>query len=314
MNIAFIFPGQGSQYVGMGKDFYENFSESREVFEIVDNILNENLSDLIFNGNIDDLNKTINTQPALMAVSVAISRAIEKNSGQKKIYQIANIAAGHSLGQYSALCSIGAIELAENTLLLRKRALSMQDAMPIGEGAMAAILKPDYEVLLDILNEASNIGVCEIANDNSDMQVVISGKASAIDYAIDLLKKTSMRAVKLPVSAAFHSSLMNKATEKMRDVILNSNISECKIPIIDNVTIQKITEPELMKKSLINQISGKVRWRETMQILHDCDLICEIGAGKVLSSLFKKSYPEKEIFNISTIQEMEIFLNKINLE
>ena len=290
MNRVFIFPGQGSQKIGMCKDLYENFAVAKEVFAEVDDALSFKLSDIIFGGTDEELTRTCNTQPALMAASMSLIKVIEHLSG-KKIKDICSLVAGHSLGQYTALCASGALSISDCALILRSRGLFMQDACPKGEGGMAAILGADLNVVKSILVEASRLGVCEIANDNSKEQIVISGNNIAIDKAIILFKENGVKAIKLNVSAPFHCSLMNPALERMKDVIQNARFNPLSIPVIDNVSIKITDDVDFLKQKLIEQIVSTVRWRETMDIIAEkYTAIYEIGEGKILTNLFNRSH------------------------
>ncbi len=308
MNRAFIFPGQGSQLVGMGKVFYENFSVAKEVFDEVDDALSEKLSSLIFEGTDEELTLTSNTQPALMAVSLAILRTIEYLSG-KKIIDMSTIVAGHSLGEYSAICAAGGLSIRDCARLLRLRGAFMQNACREGEGAMAAIIGARREDLQFALKEANSYGICELANDNSKDQVVISGNVAAVDFAMSMFGGTGVKAIKLKVSAPFHCSLMKDASERMKEAMSKVKFNRLSIPVIDNVSLELSEDPEFLKERLIEQISGTVRWRETMEIIASSyDSAYEVGSGKVLSSLFKRSYPEFKAQTLNTIAEAEEFV------
>ncbi|MFK7968444.1 MAG: ACP S-malonyltransferase [Rickettsiaceae bacterium] len=312
MNRAFIFPGQGAQIVGMGKDFYDNFDEAKSTFKIVDEILNYKLSNIIFNGSNEELTLTTNTQPALMAVSIAILRVIIKQS-KKNTNELSSFVAGHSLGEYSALCAAGALSLEDTAKLLHIRGTSMQKAVPQGQGAMAACIGISNADLQELLNFSNIEGVCQIANDNVDGQIVISGHNENIDYMISVLKDTGYKAIKLKVSAPFHSALMKPAEEPMSDALAQTNIKAPLIPLIANVTAVQTTSTDEIRTNLISQICGTVRWRETMNELNHLGVteLVEIGSGKVLSGLAKKTPHNFKITNISTITEMENFLSEI---
>lgn len=311
MNTAFIFPGQGSQSVGMGRDLFENFSVARNIFEEVDDALSFKLSKIIFEGSDEELTTTQNTQPALMCVSMAVTRVIEELSG-KKLYEMASIAAGHSLGQYSAICAMGGMSVYDAAKILKIRGEFMQESAKGKNGAMAAIISSKRDIIEQILESASEIGICQIANDNSKDQIVISGEGEAIDFAIALCKDNSIKAIKLKVSAPFHSKLMESAADEMREILTDAKISKLKKPIIDNVTLEITDDPEFIKEKLIEQIPGTVRWRETMDLISQkCDSSYEIGAGKVLTNLFKKSYPEFPSSNIISEGDIQEFLSKM---
>jgi len=311
MNKAFIFPGQGSQIVGMGKDFFDSFSVAKSVFETTDEVLEYRLSDIIFAGPAESLTLTANTQPALMTVSMAILEVIKQESG-KKINELCSYVAGHSLGEYSALCASGAISLADSAKLLHIRGSSMQAASPEGEGAMAACIGISHQQLQEMLNELITEGVCEIANDNVAGQVVISGHDYNIDRMIAVLKDSGFKAIKLKVSAPFHSSLIKPAEIAMQQALDEIKINEPIVPLIANVTA-KVENAEDIKPNLIKQICSTVRWRETMDELARLGVtdLVEIGSGRVLGGLAGKTNHNFKISNISNIEEMRDYLSKI---
>ncbi len=293
MKKALIYPGQASQFVGMGKEFYDAFPIAREVFAEIDDALDEKLSKLIFTGPIEDLTLTQNTQPALMAVSIAIQKTIEKESG-KSIADLCSYVAGHSLGEYSALCAAGAISISDTAKLLRIRGNAMADAVPAGVGGMAALIGVEFEKAAQIAKFASKHGACQAANDNGGGQVVISGVMAAIDQAISSASEFGIkRAVKLPAEA-----------------LADTKFNKPAIPLIANVTAEEISDPEEIKLLLVKQVTGMVRWRETIIALKNKNVekIIEIGAGKVLCGLVKRIEPEISIFSIQTPKDMEEFL------
>ncbi|MFT6332498.1 MAG: [acyl-carrier-protein] S-malonyltransferase [Lentimonas sp.] len=284
---AIIFPGQGSQIVGMGKDICDNFTVAKEVFQEVDDILNQNLSNIIFEGPSEELTKTQNAQPALMAVSVALTRVIEGEFG-KKLTDLCSFIAGHSLGEYSALCASGSISLSQTAKLLQIRGNSMANCGEKTQGSMAAILGVDIKTAQEIVDEARNGEICQIANDNSVGQIVISGSKSAILRALDIAKsRGAKRAIELPVSGAFHSDLMKDAEIKMKEALDDIEFLTPQIPLIANVTAREVSNPQEIKDLLTKQITGSVKWRETMLYLESkgIEQIIEIGSGKVLSGL-----------------------------
>lgn len=313
MKTAFIFPGQGSQLIGMGKDFYDNFKPAKETFQIVDEVLNRKLTDIIFNGPSEKLTLTTNAQPALMAVSMAIINTIKAETG-KNLNSLCDYVAGHSLGEYSALCSTGSISLTDTAKLLHVRSTSMQEACPEGTGAMAACINISLQKLEEILEDINKMNLCQIANDNIEGQIVISGKTAAIDHAISIIKDLGYKAIKLKVSAPFHCSLMKPAEEKMLVALDKAVINKPLIPVIQNYTAKPTLDPTEIKQNLILQICGRVRWRETLDLFNQLDVthIVEIGAGSVLTNILKKiNYPHK-LSNISNLEELQNFLDSVN--
>ena len=309
MNRAFIFPGQGSQSIGMGKDFFDSEPVAQQVFKTVDKILGYSLSDIIFYSSEQELALTTNTQPAIMATSIAILELLLHKS-RKNINELCRIVAGHSLGEYSALCANGSIRLEDAAKLLKIRARSMQEASPKGEGSMAACIGIEYSILCKLINDVVLEGVCQVANDNVNGQIVISGHEYNINMVIDILKDTGYRAIKLNVSAPFHSNLMKPAELAMKSALLDTNFTHGKIPIISNITADSEIDITKIKANLIDQICGTVRWRETMDKLAAIGVteLVEIGPGKVLTGLAKKSPYNFIVHNISTLEELERFL------
>lgn len=313
MKVAFTFPGQGSQVVGMGKEFHDNFTVSKQVFDEVDSTLNQKLSSVIFDGSQELLTLTENTQPALMAVSIAIVRALESELGIKTA-EISGLMAGHSLGEYTANCAAGTFALADTARLLRIRGSAMQKAVPVGQGAMAAILNMPIEAVEILASDAAHGQVCVVANDNSDGQVVISGHKAAIDRALPLaLERGAKRAILLPVSAPFHSPLMDPAACVMAESLDLVTCTRPQCPILTNVSASLVSDEEILKRLLIEQVTGRVRWRESMTTLplHGITHIVEIGAGKVLTGLAKKSAPSIEASTINSIEDMNSFIKLI---
>ncbi|TBG88855.1 [acyl-carrier-protein] S-malonyltransferase [Rhizobium leguminosarum] len=289
MTIAFTFPGQGSQAVGMGKDLAENFAEARAVFEEVDEALGEKLSDVMFNGPEDTLTLTANAQPALMAVSIAVIRVLEAKGLDLKS-KVAYVA-GHSLGEYSALCAAGTFSLADTARLLRIRGNAMQAAVPVGVGAMAAIIGLEHADVIAVCEEASVIGACQIANDNGGGQIVISGEKAAVEKAAALATdKGAKRAILLPVSAPFHSMLMVPAADAMREALAKVAKSDPVVPVIANVRAAPVTGADEIASLLVEQVTGQVRWRETVEWFagNGVTTLYELGSGKVLTGLARR--------------------------
>lgn len=310
MKKALLFPGQGSQLVGMGKELAANFAAAREVFEEVDAALSQNLSGVMFEGPQDVLTLTENAQPAIMATSIAALRVLEKERGFV-LADYASFVAGHSLGEYSALCAAGSLTLTETARLLRVRGQAMQQAVPRGLGAMAALIGADFAGAQEIANEASQGEVCAVANDNAAGQVVISGAKAAIDRAIEIAKaKGIKRAMLLEVSAPFHCPLMAPAAGVMQEALSAAKIKAPAVPVVANVTAKAESDPETIRRLLVEQVTGMVRWRESIQYLKSQNIAraVELGAGKVLSGLVKRIEPEIECLNIGTPADLEAFV------
>lgn len=290
MAVAFIFPGQGSQVVGMGKALAEAFAPARAIFDEVDAALGEKLTETIWNGPTDALTMTQNAQPALMAVSLAAFRVLEAEAGLS-LKRDASFVAGHSLGEYSALAAAGALSIADTARLLRTRGLAMQKAVPVGVGAMAALLGLDYETAVAVANEAAQGQVCEAANDNGGGQVVVSGAKDAVDRAVEIAKsKGAKRAMLLPVSAPFHCALMSPAAQVMADALAKVTIAAPAVPVVSNVRASALSDPAEIRKALVEQVTGTVRWRESIGYMaaQGVTMFVEVGAGKVLSGLVKR--------------------------
>lgn len=289
MTVAFTFPGQGSQAVGMGKELAENFSEARFVFEEVDDALGEKLSTIMFEGPEDTLTLTANAQPALMAVSLAVVRVLQAKGLDPK--SKVSYVAGHSLGEYSALCAAGTFSLAETARLLRIRGNAMQAAVPVGIGAMAAIIGLEHADVVAVCEAASAAGVCQIANDNGGGQIVISGEKAAVEKGAALAtEKGAKRAILLPVSAPFHSSLMAPAAEAMREALAGVSKSDPVVPLIANVRAAPVTDADEIARLLVEQVTGQVRWRETVEwfAANNVTTLYELGSGKVLTGLARR--------------------------
>ncbi len=306
---AFVFPGQGSQAVGMGKEVYDAFPIARQVFEEVDETIKQPLSKLIFEGPQDALTLTENTQPALMAVSMAIMRVLEVEVGIDIKSKVACMA-GHSLGEYSALTAAGVLQLSDTAKLLRLRGQSMQKAVPVGQGAMAAIIGLDYDAVAAITNEISNSEICVIANDNAPGQLIISGHSAAVAKAIELATaRGSKRAIQLPVSAPFHCPLMQPATAVMDEALQEVTFKPPVVPIVVNVTASFERDVEVLRQSLVKQITGQVRWRESVMSFADKGVtsVVEIGAGRVLTGLTKRIDPNLRTVTINNPHDIEAF-------
>jgi [acyl-carrier-protein] S-malonyltransferase len=290
MTAAFTFPGQGSQAVGMGKALAEAFPAARAVFDEVDAALGEKLTAIIWAGPAETLQLTENAQPALMAVSLATMRVLESEAGFS-VAKHAAFVAGHSLGEYSALAAAGSVAVSDAARLLRIRGLAMQKAVPVGVGAMAALLGLDYETAVTIADEAAQGQVCQAANDNGGGQVVISGDKAAVERAIEIAKvKGAKRAMMLPVSAPFHCRLMQPAADAMAEALAGVTVQRLVVPLVSNVLAAPISEPDEIRRRLVEQVTGTVRWRESVAYManHGVSRFFEIGAGKVLSGLVKR--------------------------
>lgn len=288
MTTAFLFPGQGAQTIGMGKALAEAYPASAAVFEDVNEALGEDLSALIWEGDIETLTLTQNAQPALMATSIAALRALEAEGVG---INTASFVAGHSLGEYSALCAAGALSVADTARLLRTRGLAMQSAVPVGVGAMAALLGLDFDTVTEVAAEAAGDEVCQAANDNDPGQVVVSGHVAAVERAIELAKaKGAKRAVKLPVSAPFHCALMAPAADVMKDALARVEIKAPVVPVVANVRAEGVQDPDDIRDLLIAQVTGAVRWRESVAWMagQGVDAAWEIGAGKALSGMVRR--------------------------
>jgi [acyl-carrier-protein] S-malonyltransferase len=316
MTKAFLFPGQGSQYIGMGKALYDHYPAARDVFDEVDNALSQNLYALMSAGDIETLNLTENAQPALMAVSMAVIRVLKTLDTQALENRISFVA-GHSLGEYSALTATGVLSIADTARLLKKRGLSMQKAVPVGVGAMAAILGLSFEdvqkLTAEIANETGQ--TCQSANDNADGQVVISGHKDAVEKAAERAKTYgAKRALLLPVSVPAHCPLMAPAAQEMSVALAETDFRPPCVPVINNVTAKAESEPSTLRRLLVDQITGSVRWRESILELQKLGVTqtIEIGAGKVLCGLGKRIAPEIEVSNIETPDQIDAFLASLS--
>lgn len=312
---AFIFPGQGSQFIGMGKDLADAFPAAKAVFEEVDEALGQDLSGLMWSGREDDLKLTANTQPALMAVSVAAMRALEEGFGIGA--DRAAFIAGHSLGEYSALTSAGAMSVADCARVLRIRGNAMQNAVPAGEGSMAALLGASPDQAAELCAIGASEGPCEIANDNAPGQIVISGAKAAVEKACAGAKELGVKkAVPLPVSAPFHCSLMQPAADAMAQALANIQIKAPTAPLVANVTAMAGQDPDQIREQLISQVTGQVRWTESVQYMaaEGVEMTIEAGAGKVLSVMNRRTVRSLEGLTMGTPEEVEAVAKRLNGE
>lgn len=310
MSLAFIFPGQGSQAVGMGAELAEAFASAREVFQEVDDALGQKLFKLMKEGPEADLTLTENAQPALMAVSLAVSRTLEKEFGVA--IEKAAFVAGHSLGEYAALAAAGAITLADTARLLKLRGQAMQRAVPVGQGAMASLIGPKTDVALAEAAAAAGaeVGVCVVANDNNNGNVVISGDKAGVDRAIEKAKELGARAIPLNVSAPFHCPLMQPAADEMAEALAIATIIAPRAPLVANVTARPTLDPEAIRRMLVEQVTGRVRWRESMEWMATeggVTRFAEAGSGKVLSGMAKRIAPDAEATPLNTPADLEAF-------
>ncbi len=307
MAVAFVFPGQGSQEVGMGRELAQAYKAAQDVFDEVDNALGEPLSRIIWEGPKDVLTLTENAQPALMAVSMAVIRVLEVEKGFKLADKVAYVA-GHSLGEYSALAAAGAISVSDAARLLRARGKAMQQAVPVGQGAMAALLGVGLDVAEKVAAEAAQGDVCQIANDNEPTQVVLSGHKTAIDQVAEIGRKHGVRrAIPLPVSAPFHCSLMQPAADVMAEELAKVEVRRPVVPVVANVLAEPISDPEEIKKRLVEQVTGTVRWRESVLKMSELGVgdFYEIGAGKVLTGLIKRILKDANAVSVGSPADVD---------
>jgi [acyl-carrier-protein] S-malonyltransferase len=314
MSLAFTFPGQGSQAVGMGADLADAFACAREVFEEVDEALSQALSKLMREGPIEDLTLTENAQPALMAVSVAAMRVLEREFGIDVTR--AAFVAGHSLGEYAALAAADAIDLSQTAGLLKLRGQAMQRAVPVGQGAMASLIGPKADLALAETAAAAGAseGVCAVANDNNAGNVVISGAKAAVDKAIEKAKELGARAIPLNVSAPFHCPLMQPAADEMAEALAEAGIAAPRTPLVANVTARPTLDPEAIRRLLVEQVTGRVRWRESVEWLAGeggVTRFVEVGAGKVLTGMARRIAPDAEALALNTPADLEAFAKTV---
>jgi [acyl-carrier-protein] S-malonyltransferase len=309
MAAAFVFPGQGSQTVGMGKALVENFRPARRLFDEVDDALSSKLSAIIFEGPSETLTLTENAQPALMAMSMAVMRVLEEEAGLT-LAREAKYVAGHSLGEYSALAASGAFTVADTARLLRARGQAMQKAVPVGVGAMAALIGLEFDAAVAVAAEAAQGQVCQAANDNGGGQVVVSGDKAAVERAVEIAKgKGAKRAMILPVSAPFHCALMQPAADVMAEALSKVTVSAPVVPVVANVSAKPIQQPDEIVKSLVAQVTGTVRWRESVAFMAQdgVNQFYEIGAGKVLSGLIKRIADGSHLNAVGTPDDVVAF-------
>ncbi len=313
MTRAFVFPGQGSQAVGMGKELSDASPTARAVFEEVNEALSQDLSTLMFEGPIEDLTLTFNAQPALMASSIAVVRVLENDFGIK-LADVAGYVAGHSLGEYSALAAAGTLNLSDTARLLKLRGEAMQRAVPVGVGAMAAIMGAEFNVIEEIAAVAGQGEVCTAANDNADGQVVISGHKGAVERAMEIAKERGIkRAIPLPVSAPFHCPLMQPAADEMAVALASATFKAPSIPVITNVSAAPENDPERLRELLVEQITGRVRWRESVLKMGELGVaeLIELGTGKVLSGLVRRINPEMSGKSVQTMADIEALAEEL---
>ena len=315
MKRAFIFPGQGSQSVGMGKALADAFPQAKAVFDEVDEALSQKLSALMWEGPAEELTLTANAQPALMAVSLAAIRVLEAEAGLD-LRKHAAFVAGHSLGEYSALAAAGSLSISDTARLLRIRGNAMQNAVPVGQGAMAALLGLEYDVALEVAREAAQGEVCDAANDNGGAQVVVSGHKSAVERAVAIAQtKGAKRAVMLAVSAPFHCALMQPAADAMREALAGVTVNSPAVPVVANVEAAPITDPAAIRDALVRQVTGTVRWRESVAAMaaQGVDSFYEVGSGKVLIGLVKRIAAGASAVAIGTPEDVAAIKASLNV-
>jgi [acyl-carrier-protein] S-malonyltransferase len=313
MKRALVFPGQGSQFPGMGKALAEASSVARHLFQEIDDALSQHLSRLMFDGPESDLTLTENAQPALLAASLAVMRVLEADAGFDIARQAAYVA-GHSLGEYSALAAAGALSVADAARLVKRRGQAMQKAVPVGEGAMAALLGLDIDAAREVAREASGSLICAVANDNSPGQIVVSGHRDAVERAITIAaERGARRSIMLPVSAPFHSPLMHPAAEMMEEALTEFELRAPAVPLVANVTAKETTDPAEIKELLVEQVTHMVRWRETVLLFaaNQVEEVVEVGAGRVLAGLTKRIDRELAAISIGAPAELEALMKRL---
>lgn len=313
MTRALIFPGQGSQAVGMGRELAEAFASAREVFDEVNDALGQKLSKLMWEGPQEDLTLTENAQPAIMAVSLAVIRTLEREGGFRLADKAAFVA-GHSLGEYSALAAADALSVSDTARLLKRRGQAMQRAVPVGEGAMAALLGLEFDQAAEVAAEAAQGEVCTAANDNGGGQVVVSGVKAAVERAIEIAKtRGAKRSMLLPVSAPFHCPLMQPAADEMAEALAEVEFKAPSVPLVANVTASKVADPATIRDLLVKQVTGMVRWRESVLYMEGegVSSFVEVGAGKALSGMVKRIAKEPELLAVGTPADVETFLKTV---
>jgi len=307
---AFLFPGQGSQVVGMASMLAQNSKIAKDILSEIDDALDFKLSTLMAEGPSEDLQLTQNAQPALFASSICTLRVLQNQTG-KTIHELCSYVAGHSSGEYSALCAAGSLGIPETARLLHLRGQSMQQAVPVGEGAMAALIGADLAMAEEIASASADAGLVQIANDNADGQIVLSGSSAGIEKAMDVAKDKGLRrVVKLPVSAPFHCQMMSPAADAMAEALAEIDFKNASVPVVQNVTVKPETSADILRKNLVSQVTGRVRWRETMNFFNHAEVtdFVELGTGKVLSSLAKRAAPGAHIHALDTLDDILAYL------